>query len=426
MHNIFTNKHHVGVLARHVDDGNAPLPRFTYDATVGTENIVALNMPPAPSADYVYRDPDGARIHPVFAMSLPESTRLWQVLSKALPIGNDFSLLGAVGRSQIGRLRAAPSADPSGIDAVPETSLYDLLKDRGAEDVLNEMFEIYARYSGISGAQPKVLARDNGSLAALSSPQKLSANKLTPSGATHIVKFFEAEKHPALAVNEHLCLRAAKAACLPVPDTWLSDDFQRLIIARFDINDDGSYMAHEDCCALGNFPPDWKYIGSYEQVAKCLRQVIAPAHAREDMALFFRSFVLSVVVRNGDAHMKNFGVIYNTSADVRLTPAYDIISSTPYIPKDTLALTLGGTKRWPTAKRLTQFAVEFCSLTPAEAAETIDRVAEGVSETRKELIARIANAGSEEAEVVLKAMLQIWEDGLAKTCAGVAPRLSSG
>ena len=417
MPEIFTNKRHAGALERHVAAGEAPFPLFTYNATAGAENAVCLNMPPAPDAAYPHRETQiPGTIHPIFAMNLPErGTRLRQMLAQALSVDDDFLLFGVIGRSQIGRLRAAPSADPSLLDAVPETPLNELLKERGTEDILSEMFERYARYSGISGAQPKVLARDDGSLASrpsLSPPQKLSANKFTASGATHIVKFFEADKFPALAVNEHLCLQAAKAAGIPSADAWLSDDFQRLIVARFDINDDGAYMGHEDCCALENFQPDWKYIGSYEQVAKSLARVLAPAHAREDMALFFRSLALSVLVRNGDAHRKNFGVLYNTAAEVRLAPAYDIISSTPYLAKDTLALTLGGTKRWPNAKRLAQFGVQFCGMTPAEARDAIKRAAEGVSETRKELVARLGDAGGKEAGAALQTMLLAWDAGL--------------
>lgn len=422
MPEIFTNKHHVGTLAHDATDGEILFPVFTYNATAGAENIVALNMQPSPRKEYAHRERQfRVTLHPLFAMNLPgPKTRLRQMLTKPLPIDDDYPLFEVIGRSQIGRLRVAHSTDSSLLDAVPETPLYELLKSREAEDIINKMFERYAPYSGVSGIQPKVLARDNGSLAALSPPA--SVRKPTASGTTHIVKFFDPDEFPAIAINEYLCLQAAKAAEIPVADTWISDDFQRLIIARFDINSDGAYMGQEDCCALENFQPGWKYIGSYEQVAKSLMGVIAPAHVMEDMALFFRSLTLSIMVRNGEAHRKNFAVIYNTAADVRLSPAYDIVTTTPYMP-DFLALTLGDTKRWPDAKRLIQFGVQFCGMTPAEAKDTIAKVEEGVSKTRKELVARIGNAGSEDGEAVLNKMLRAWEKGLAQTHVGVASRL---
>ena len=54
----------------------------------------------------------------------------------------------------------------------------------------------------------------------------------------------------------------------------------------------------------------------------------------------FGSLVLSVMVRNGDAHLKNFGVLYASPGDtVALAPVYDVATTTAYIRKDAPALT---------------------------------------------------------------------------------------
>jgi serine/threonine-protein kinase HipA len=153
--------------------------------------------------------------------------------------------------------------------------------------MLGELLKRYARYSGVACIQPKVLIRDDSSLE--DSSLKKSLDKVTVSGATPIIKFFEEDKYPALAANEYACLRAAKVAGLPVPAVWLSADSQCLVVERFDIKPDGTCLALEDCCALAGFQPRHKYIGTYEQVAKALAAAIAPAHAREDMGIFFRS-----------------------------------------------------------------------------------------------------------------------------------------
>jgi len=52
------------------------------------------------------------------------------------------------------------------------------------------------------------------------------------------------------------------------------------------------------------------------------------------------------MVGNGDAHLKNFGLLYRDplGADARLAPAYDIVNTTAYIEEDTLALQLAGSK----------------------------------------------------------------------------------
>lgn len=55
---------------------------------------------------------------------------------------------------------------------------------------------------------------------------------------------------------------------------------------------------------------------------------------------------LSCILGNGDAHLKNFGLLYSNpiERDARLAPAYDIVNTTAYIPEDVLALDLAGNK----------------------------------------------------------------------------------
>ncbi|MFA7585094.1 MAG: HipA domain-containing protein, partial [Novosphingobium sp.] len=58
---------------------------------------------------------------------------------------------------------------------------------------------------------------------------------------------------------------------------------------------------------------------------------------------FVRRLTFSVVMGNGDMHLKNWSLIYpgdgNTPA---FAPVYDMLSTVPYIPADGLALSLGG------------------------------------------------------------------------------------
>jgi serine/threonine-protein kinase HipA len=34
-------------------------------------------------------------------------------------------------------------------------------------------------------------------------------------------------------------------------------------------------------------------------------------------------------------------------ATIKFSPVFDIVSTTPYLPNDTMALSLTGSKRWP-------------------------------------------------------------------------------
>ena len=62
---------------------------------------------------------------------------------------------------------------------------------------------------------------------------------------------------------------------------------------------------------------------------------------------------LSFLVDNGDAHLKNFGLLYTdpTTSDCRLAPAFDVVNTTAYIPEDVLALDLCGQKSFFSARQ---------------------------------------------------------------------------
>jgi serine/threonine-protein kinase HipA len=59
---------------------------------------------------------------------------------------------------------------------------------------------------------------------------------------------------------------------------------------------------------------------------------------------FVRRLVFSVLIGNGDMHLKNWSLLYPDGRKPVLSPAYDVVSTLPYIPGDTLALSFGKTK----------------------------------------------------------------------------------
>ena len=100
----------------------------------------------------------------------------------------------------------------------------------------------------------------------------------------------------------------------------------------------------------------------------------------------------------------------DSDATIGLSPAYDIITTTVYIPNDSLALTLGGTTRWPKAKMLIMFAKQHCNLTESRAKELMAEVAEGIVKASYELTDYIKH--HEFFKPVGAAMLVEWNRGL--------------
>ena len=109
---------------------------------------------------------------------------------------------------------------------------------------------------------------------------------------------------------------------------------------------------------------DEKYQSSYEIVAKVVRTFCSANFKTTSLVELFKSIVLSVTVRNGDAHLKNFGLLYTdpTVDDVQLSPLYDIVNTTSYLPKDVMALKLAKTKSWPYRASLIEFGKRHCDI----------------------------------------------------------------
>lgn len=406
MANVFVNRVPVGTLTR-----EEPLNRFVYDSAIAPAQAVSLLMP---VGSEVYVAERTGVLHPVFDMSLPEGAlreALSSMFAKVLPVVDDLALLQIVGRSLIGRLRFGASA--ADLDQVPTQDVQSLLRSRGTGELFADLLTRYAQYSGVAGVQPKVLVRDNGSLRTESFSPIATGARVTAHGTTHLVKSFDPMKFPGLAANELLCLRAAQAAGLTVAQANIAADARLLVVERFDLKPDGSYLAFEDGCALSGRLSRDKYEGSYEQLAGTLESVLrGPGGTAAELAKFFRALVLSVAVRNGDAHRKNFGVLYHDATGaVTLAPTFDVITTTPYVPQDSMALTLDGTKRWPDAARLEKFGVRRCQLSKAAAKSIVAEVAEAVAGAT----AGLAQLGDldPEASHIGPSMAQAWGAGVA-------------
>lgn len=109
-----------------------------------------------------------------------------------------------------------------------------------------------------------------------------------------------------------------------------------------------------------------KYSKSYSAIAKAVRMFCPARYIQSSLAQLFAMVSLSCIVGNGDAHLKNFGLLYSDpiQRDARLAPAYDIVNTTAYLPDDVLALDLAGNKSlFASRQGLIEFAdVTSCSL----------------------------------------------------------------
>ncbi len=402
---VWTANQPAGMLDRFRERGSA----FAYAPDTAAELAVSITMP-VRTASW---DTDFG-LTPIFEMNLPEGAlreRLTKRFAKALGRFDDFDLLSVTGRTQIGRLRySGPKENLS--EEVPFQSVDELLRARRESDLFDHVLATFETHSGISGVQPKVMIRDDTKEAA-AGKIALKPEKPTIHGATHIVKFWNPADYPELAANEYFCLSVARKLDFQVPDFRLSDDGAVLIVERFDRRPDGSYSGFEDFCVLNGQQTARKYDGGYEKkLFRRINDFISPQHRNADLEIAFRLFVLNCAIRNGDAHLKNFGVIYEDPAvdSVRLAPVYDLVTTAAYVPNDKMALTLNGRPDWPTAKELGNLGRTRADLSSAKIKEIMTATADAMATIAPEAERYFENS---RYPVIGKQMLNAWQQGMA-------------
>jgi serine/threonine-protein kinase HipA len=231
----------------------------------------------------------------------------------------------------------------------------------------------------------------------------------TVQSTTHILKLWDADEYPHLAANEFFCLEAARRLGLPVPTALLSDDGGALIVERFDLATE-RYLGFEDFCVLNGLQSRDKYRGSYEtRLWKRLRDFVPVEDFAAQAEQLFRLFVLNCCLRNGDAHLKNFGLLYDeVDSAARLAPVYDLVTTTAYLPADRMALTLDGSTEWPDAKRLTRLGQVRAELSSKSVRLVFEAVSDAVADTRPAMVAYFAGADAALGARVAAA----WNQGL--------------
>ena len=331
---------------------------FAYDHSVTSDSQISLSMP--------VRLPGYSReaIHPIFEQNIPEGfvrERITERLRKHIRI--DEMLFLALQRSYgIGRIGF--KSEQFKENDIKTENLAEILQWQGKESLFEELIDKYLLQTSISGVQPKVLIRDNR--ATFQTPGLIVKSGL--------------DEYPGLAVNEFICMSAAQKCNLRVPDFYLSDDRTLFVMHRFDLNKDGTHIGLEDFSVLLGERAQDKYMGSYDVLANVIAMYCASP--RKDMESFFKTLVLSVAVGNGDAHKKNFSLVYDDikrPETIRLSPVYDIVSTLPYLPNDTPALKMNGSKKqFPRKKQLIRFGN---TLGIKNSEEIIQQVLDAVTDT---------------------------------------------
>lgn len=410
---VYVNQARVGTLEQ--VDSNRYV--FAYQEGVTASQMVSLLMP-VRTESWVH-----SGLHPVFQVSLPEGT-LRQLLTKKFAkhfaYFGDLELLALVGSHLVGRIQLAPHGSALSMNS-PSEDLHTLLKS-SSQEIVGHFLDEHAHFSGVSGGFPKFLAKSPATTAD-------TARKNTLVFDQWIIKSND-DQHPHLVLNEYFGLRIAQKMGLPVTEFHLSDDSVRLALRRFDVTENPSAnLAFEDMCSMLALNAGDKFAGSVEKMIKKIIEFCPLEHRKTSLEQFYAQYLLCMAIRNGDAHLKNFGLVYASPQDVRLAPVFDMLSMSVYAPRaqngdalDEPALSFAGVKRWFVEKNLHELAGR-CFVTRRFEESTSQRLVESMLIVAEE-VAEKANIQTDFSSSAQR-MLELWAFGIQIHSTDASAKLSS-
>jgi serine/threonine-protein kinase HipA len=374
---------------------------LAYNADTAPDDFVSLTMP-VRTESYVWDD----QLPPVLQMNLPEGYLLQVLQERFGPhVGaSPIALLSVIGRNMVGRLQvAAPGAELS--EPAKPVEVAALLKGDNSEAAFAALVREHAT-SGVSGVVPKFLDAQNEDGSPLAKHQK--ASLLT---RRHIIKGSSAQL-PFVAMNEHLCMQVARRV-MPTARTEVSDDGQALVVHRFDVDESGQpHWGMEDFCSLLGLRPAAKYDTTWERISKAVRDHVPGPQRLDTYRQLATTLLLTYALRNADCHAKNLALLYTSRADVHLSPAYDMLTTSVYagFQHNPPGIEFMGKKTWTPGKNLQKFISATFGIQPKEQTQIVEAISEAVADVGP--LVRQAMMQHPGFEDIGKRMLMAWAEGV--------------
>jgi len=148
--------------------------------------------------------------------------------------------------------------------------------------------------------------------------------------------------------NEHLTMQIARQVfginTAENALVFFKDGTPAYITRRFDVKGDGMKWGKEDFASLAgkssdNAGPNFKYDYNYEEMGMLIRKYV-PAW-RIEIEKFFAVVLFNYLISNGDAHLKNFALLENSTGDYLLSPSYDLINTSIHVDAPDFAMDKG-------------------------------------------------------------------------------------
>lgn len=324
-----------------------------YERTIGTIVLMPgdrslfvftedyINAPERPTLSLAFKDqfgelitqikPTQTRVPPFFSNLLPEGAmRDYLAKQAGVKSQREFFLLAALGKDLPGAITITPADEFQALHDENEHHEMSANKD-GTQKILRfSLAGVQLKFSAIKKARGGLTIPADGI------------------GGSWIVKLPDT-KYSGVPENEFVMMELARAVGLDVPRTLLIpiEKIEGLpigiekagkyayAIERFDRSDNDNAIHIEDFAQIFSVYPEKKYQGvSYRNIAEVIMTETGEVGLRE----FIKRIVFNALIGNADMHLKNWSLIYPDKINAKLAPAYDFLSTIPYLADDEMAL----------------------------------------------------------------------------------------
>ncbi|MBI1937169.1 MAG: HipA domain-containing protein [Ignavibacteriales bacterium] len=206
-------------------------------------------------------------------------------------------------------------------------------------DIESLALNILGRNTSVTGVQPKLSV-------------DLKKNKKEPARLTIVGlwgRYILKPPHynfPEMPENEDLTMKLAESVGIKTAShslirmksgelAYISKRFDRTAKEKLHV---------EDFAQLLEVLTERKYSGSIEQIGRGVLQY--SSFPGNDLINIFEVVLFAFITGNADMHLKNFSLLRDENDDIKLSPAYDLISTKLLLPQDKeeTALTINGKK----------------------------------------------------------------------------------
>jgi serine/threonine-protein kinase HipA len=266
------------------------------------------------------------RLPPWFSNLLPEGyLREWIALDKGVSEHRELDLLREVGHDLPGAVRVAVAAS--------EQTVFDASRREVTTNIDN-------------GNEAKDLWRFSLAGVALKFSMLRAGERFTApgigEGGDWIIKL-PYRQYKNVPLNEFSMMELAREVGLNVPevrlvhrdqltdipaDLWPDSEDIAYAIRRFDRTPSRGLIHMEDFAQVRGFYPRDKYKGTFETLAA----LIYRRYDVESLLEFARRLAFNCLIGNGDAHLKNWSLLYVDARRPVLSPAYDLVATAIYRP----------------------------------------------------------------------------------------------